>query len=360
MAIDLETGGITSSTLSIDETRLEQTGNAFKEGDETISKLFSANGFSMLNSALTSSLYGIDIFGTGSPAQMLQEQYGLVFFTRPMLNLSHDNVTSDPTLSHMLNTNTLSIGRYVRAMLDPMAGWECPLVDPTNVFIPLLSNTVETLSGWQDPILDTYQSQSGLMKESWSMGDSSNKVYQIMPLSATFRNTRGNIITYLFHVWQTYISLVYSGVIDPYPEMIRYRTIDYQTRIYRLTLDNTRTYVQEISACGAAFPLVNNAGVRANFNRSTPINAEGDMYSQTWQAQGAFYFDPRMIQSFNTASSVMKTGFKDDATRLKNYRLLTPAEYKLFTYRCFPQINLTTARLEWWVSLTTYKQIMGA
>ena len=201
---------IKQNSLDINTDRFGQTGNVFQKNDQTISKLFSGNGYSQIDSALTSTLYGVDIFGTGSPAQQTHEQFGLTFFTRPMLNLSYDNIIMDRTLTPMLSKEPLSIGRYVRAMLDPLGNWECPLVDATNVFMPLLSNTVESLAGWQDPIIDTYQSTAGLKKESWSIADSSNKVYGIMSLSSSFRNTRGNILGYLFHVWQTERALEYE------------------------------------------------------------------------------------------------------------------------------------------------------
>lgn len=53
----------------------------------------------------------------------------------------------------------------------------------------------------------------------------------------------------------------------------------------------------------AAFLLANNAGARGNFNRATPLNQEVDTYSQTWQAMGAFYYDPAMMYAFNRAMS---------------------------------------------------------
>lgn len=367
---DIDSGyGINKDSLDIDAARFAQTGNIFQASDETLARLYSRNGaFAYLDSALTSTLYGIDIFGTGSPAQQLHEQFGLIFFTRPMLNLSYDNITRDRTLTPLLTKESSSIGRYVKAILDPLGprlngnqGYDCPLVDPTNPFIPLLSNTVESLSGWQDPILDVFQSAAGLKKESWSVGDSSNKVYGTFQLSSSFRNTRGNILGYLFHVWQTYISLQYEGIIDPYPVFIRKFTIDYQSRIYRLVLDQTRTFVQEIIANGACFPLANNAGSRGNYNRATPVNQEQDTYSQTWQSMGAFYYDPGMMYDFNTISTMLKPGFNDSIeSRNQNYRRLYPREYKLFTYQCFPRIHPTSARLEWWVPMSVYTATLGA
>lgn len=349
---------VDSSKVNIDDERVSTTGSIFASGDTTVDQITSSNGYSRLTSSLSATMYGLDIFNTGSPAQQTHEQYGLTFFTRPMLNLSYDNITAVRDFSPMATQETASIAAYVRAMLDPYGGWDSDLVDPTNSFMPLLSNTLETLSGWQDPILDTYHSNPGLKKESWSIGDSSTRVYQVFQLSSSHRNVRGNALGYLFHVWQTYIGLVYEGVIDPYPEMSIHNTIDYQSRVYRLILDQTRTRVQEIVCCGATFPLANNAGSRADFNRATPLNTNVDTYSQTWQTMGAFYYDPAVMYDFNKASGLLKAGFNNDSTRVQKYRILWPSEYRLFSYLATPRINPQTAVLEWWVSNEVYKRLL--
>ena len=358
MASD-DSNDIKSILLNMSKDRYSETGSVFLPGDQTISKLYSANGLSLIDSAMTSTLYGLDIFGSATPAQMLQEQYGLTFYTRPMLNLSQDNILADPTFNHMGAKEGMSIGKYVRTMLDPMGDHGSLLVDNTNAFIPLLSNTLESLSGWQDPMLSTYQAPSGRLKESWSIGDSSNKVYGVYQLSSTHRNTRGNVLAYMFHVWQTWIASVYEGIMSPYPEFIRYNAVDYQTRIYRLTLDQTRTFVLEISACGAAFPLANPSGLRANYNRSSVANTEGDMLNQTWEAAGAFYFDPRIIQAFNEASTYFKPTWTPDIKANKDYVLLKSSEYRLFTYRAFPYIDTETSILQWWVPKAEYQRVLG-
>lgn len=368
MAVNNDNPSTVSSSVNtvpdgrnMDTDRLLSTGKIFSTDDQTLNLITRGAGFSEFGSALTSSLYGIDIQGTGTPAQQVQEQHGLVFFTRPLLNLSYYNLQADRVLMPMRTKRPNSVAAYVRAMLDPIGRHTCPLVDNDNPFIPILSNTIETLTGFQDPILDTYTSASNKERGQWSIGDSSNKVYGTYELSSSFRNIRGSFLFYLFHVWQTYISRAYAGKVDPYPEFIVKNVIDYQTRIYRLILDPTRTFVEDV-VCGiASFPLVSPVGVRANLNRAEPMNNEIDMISQSWRTMGARYFDELNRVEFNRLPSLLNPAFSNDIEiRKRNYRRLWPVELKTFSYMAYPQINAKTSRLEWWVSKANHRAILGS
>lgn len=343
-----------------DEATLLELGRSAPLQNEAQTDIYRSNGFGRYTSALTSSLYGLDIAGNHTPAPLPLEQYGLVFFTRPMMNLSYDNITAERTFSPMLTKDRTSVAAYVQATLDPLGNWNCPLVDPHNAFIPLLSNTLQSLAGWQDPVLDTYTSASGMHRQQYSLGDSAVKVHGVYPLSATFRNVRGNALGYLFHVWNYYISLSYEGICDPITAFMRHNIIDYQTRIYKLTLDPSRQYVEEIVSCYAAFPLNNPAGIRGNVNAGEVLNKDIDVMSQTFQAVGATYYDPVSIYEFNTASTCLSKNFRDPALRSKTMRRLWPSEYKAFAYRAYPFIDPESAMLQWWVTNETHREIMGA
>lgn len=345
----------------INPDRLASTGNIFNN-DTTLNNILIRNGFSQYQNALSSTLYGLDIQGAGTPAPTTQETFGLTFFTRPMLNLSYYNLRADRTLAIMDNDNPYTVARYVKSILDPIGNDEtnmCPLVDPLNPFIPILSNNLNSLAGWRDPITDYYQSPAGLKKEQWAMVDSTNKVFGTYELSATFRNVRGNFLYYLFHVWQTYMSLVYEGVIDPYPHFVVKNTIDYQTRIWRLILDPTKTYVEEIISCNNAFPLSNPLGIRANKSENEHINREIDTINLSFLCQGANYFDPLQMYEFNNTVYALNPLFAKKASRKKYFRMLNPAEYKIFSYRAYPRINTRTARLEWWVTKAMHQTLLG-
>ena len=357
--ITVESTNLSETESSVDQ-RIISTGSAFESTDTTIDNITRNLGFSQFASALTASMYGVDITGTGTPAQQMSDQYGLTFFTRPLLNLSYYNLKAYPDFTPMMQDNPKHIGSYVRAMLDPIGHHRCDLVDNNNPFIPILSNTLESFSGWPDPVVDTYTSPANKMRGEWSMIDSSNRVYRTYDLSATHRNLRGGALLYMFHVWQTYMSGVFSGELNPYPIMIRKNVIDYQSRAYRLVLDPSRVFVEDVIVCHAMFPLINPLGRRADFNRSEPMNKDLDLINQTWRAQGARYFNPISFAEFNKISEIFNPSFGDASLRKSNYRRLWPDEWRVFNYMAIPRINEKTSRLEWWVSNAQHQAIMGS
>lgn len=356
---------IKNSDLKFEEDSFDSTGYLF-ENTKLSSRLFSESGLAPLDSALSATMRGLDIYNTNTGAQQTHEQHGLVFFTRPMLNLSYHNTSVNPTLTPLLTKEKMSIGAYVRDMLDPLncisngGTFNCPLVDHENAFIPLMSNTLETLSGFQDPMVQTWTGAAGMKRQSYTLVDSTNDVFEPVDLSTTFRSVRGNILGYLFHVWQTYIGDSYAGKMVPHPVMLKNNCVDYGTRIYSLVLDQTRNYVQEISCTGMSFPLTNPAGARANYNRAEVLNREVDTLNQTFRSMGLFYYHPGYMYDFNETTGLLRPYFNDAGQRDKYYRVLWPREYKLFSYTAFPRINPRTARLEWWISREKYKQIMGS
>lgn len=350
---------VTTKSSSDSTQQLLETGSVFTPSDSTLDDIVRGNGFGALSQALTSSLYGIDLTGKGSPAQAARENYGLTFFVRPLLNLSHYNLKADRSLSIMANKNKTSVGAYVRSILDPIGGHLCPLVNYRSAFIPILSNTCESISGWQDPIISTFQSHEGKLGSQYSLVNSTNKVYKVFQLSSSFRNLRGNVLPYLFYVWQTYMGLLAYGKVERYPEFVAKNVIDYQTRIYRLILDPTRQFVEEVIAPHACFPLQSTAGSRGNYNRSENYNGEFDMIPQTWECQGVRYYDPLNFKEFNQVSEVFDPRF-EAATREQYFRRLWPVEYKLFNYWAVPRIDEKTSRLEWWVTKDKHREILGA
>ena len=114
---------------------------------------------------------GINHSGYGSRLPANNEQYGLTFFTRPELNLSYDNIISQRKTQPLATTDRNSIHYAIRAMLDPTGhrdevnGYETPMVDPDSPFLPILTNTLTSISGWPDTVLDTYSTAEGRIRE---------------------------------------------------------------------------------------------------------------------------------------------------------------------------------------------------
>lgn len=356
-----------------------------------------SSGMGDMYAAMQDSFYGINHRGTGNPLQNSAEQYGLTFFTRPMLNLTYHNALADRRLHPYLSEDRNSIKRAIRAILDPRGNRgefsgigmdiqpgdtdtgdgpqviDSKLIDPRCPFIPLLTNNLISLSGWPDVSVETYTSTPGLMNESWGMVDGPSKNYSSFDLTANFKNVAGDPITLFFHAWITYMTQVYAGTLVPYPDMILYNEIDYMTRIYRFTLDPTRTYVQKIFATGASFPTANPLGAAANFNSDRPISEENAQISIPFKCFGAEYndpvtvmefnrivqvYDPLMITPIDVIDNIIANVQLNDVTPLGVlqgvYEKIPPELKKQMNYRGKPRINPLTMEFELYAPVTDF------
>jgi len=325
--------------------------------------------------AIYDSIYGININGRGAPIALNTENHGFTFFTRPDLNLSYDNLQVDRVMSTLLLSDQASslingqnsIQRIIRSYLDPRAHRSpeakvpCAAVDPLNPFMPLLSNNLVTLTGWPDFTLGTHTSQPGLYREAYSYVDDVPYSYDSYDLQATFRNVTGDPITWALLLWGWYQGLVYEGRLMPYPENVLYNVIDYNTRVYRLVTDVSRTYVTRIFACGASFPITAPIGRHADFTgdgSESPFQTVNDQITFTFRAMGFTYYDHILIYEFNTcvsdANPSMRDGVRDEGANSPMVKL-QPWERNYFNYKSYPRINPASMELEWWVPRAFYE-----
>lgn len=348
--------------------------------EENLDKLTRASPHGQISSALGDSFYGLNHRQQPGAIQINKDFYGLTFFTRPAMNLTTENLRAIRQLAPLLTSESKSIQRIIRCLLDPELGREgtgidSPFVDNDQAFIPILTNNLLSISGWPDVIAPFHTSQEGVYKEAFSLVDGLTVNYSTYDITANFRNMPGDPITLMFFVWCHYMSLVYRGDMVPYPDFIIQNEIDYQTRIYRLVLDSTKTRVQKIGACGAAFPTNAPMGAAFNFEHDRPINASNDQISIHFQCMGAQYQDDILIYEFNRVVGLFNRGlssekFVDAYSRDTDGQLVTTStnrEFKkvpmdalvIFNNRGYPRINPATYELEWWVSNDDYEQRIG-
>ena len=216
----------------------------------------------------------------------------------------------------------------------------------------MLTNNLLSISGWPDVDVDTYTSQEGLAKESWTMVDDIPRNYGTFSLTANFRNIIGDPISALFFAWTHYAMAVSRGELVPYPDMIVENEIDYMTRIYRLVLDPTRTYVQKIANCGAAFPTAVPMGAAFNYSTDSPLANDNEQLSIPFQCMGVEYNDPISIQEFNATVTLFNPQM-GDKTRHQLFKKLSKSELTIFNYNGYPRIAEDN-ELEWWVPNDTY------
>lgn len=336
-----------------------QTGSYFGSTLEYQDNLVRNSGRGGISTAISSSLYGFNHQQMGIQLTKNKEQYGYVFFTRPRLRLSYDNLKMNRVFKLLDNKDDYSVYRWVRAVLDPKhrnGRVASPLVDDKNAFIPLLSNALVNLSGWPEITVDTYSSSEGLRKEQWAMADGFAKHYGLFNINCEFENMVNNYIPELFWYWTQYEMLVHEGLFAPHMESILENEIDYQTRIYRLVMDQTRTFVIDIAATGIAFPTSPAQAGRYDWNRDEVFNKANDSIQIPFQCMGACYKDPILMSEFNMTVQAFNLGMNDNV-RPKLYKLLSPNEALLYNHFGYPRINLDTGRLEWWVENSDYAAI---
>ena len=131
-----------------------------------------------LSKAATNAFWGFNHRNVGSQVKPNSDNHGLTFFTRPRLNLSYDNISGVRNFSPLLTGDENALPRAIRCILDPVSHrgidnsqirglhtpLSCPIVDPDNAFIPLLSNLLISISGWNDSVMDTHTSPNRLAK----------------------------------------------------------------------------------------------------------------------------------------------------------------------------------------------------
>ena len=337
-----------------------------REFEQAIRDVNISSGNGDLQTAMQNLFYGINQRATGTAIAANSDHYGLTFFTRPRLNLSYHNVLADPRLETILTEDKYSLARAIRAMLDPENNVghygnpvRSPLIDPKQAFMPMFSDLLLSLSGFPDQVIDSFTSDEGAYKEVYGFVDTVPRDFSTFDLTATFKNIAGDPITLALNVWLNYARNVYNGTMVPYPDSIYYNEVDYNTRIYRMTLDPSRTFVQKICCTGASYPTTDPIGSCFNFNMEQPTNEDNAQLPVQFKSFGIYYNDPRVIHWFNRVVADfnydMSYSVPGDpsspirgAARGTYQKAERVIERNKSNYRAYPHINVATMELEWW------------
>lgn len=321
-----------------------------------------------MSRAITDNLYGINHRQIPGAIPINKDQYGLTLFTRPQLNFTTSNLRNVRLMIPLLSADDMSYQRAIRTLLDPrlMSGYaesssgaakiSCPIVDPEQAFIPLLTNNLLGISGWPDINVPTHSTPEGVYKESHTIVDGVTVNFNSYDITATFRNSRGDPITSMFFYWAHYMSNVFEGQLLPYPDMIIRNEIDYNTRIYRLVLDSSKKYVQRIAACGAAIPGAVPIGSMFDYSSEKPYNDVNAQISIPFKCMGAIYNDDILVWAFNKTVVTFNPSMSDE--HRNNEMVKIPGEYlELFNNRGYARINSEAGyELEWWIRKSLFEQ----
>lgn len=335
--------------------------------DISVDDLSQDNAIGSLSNAMTNNVFGFNHLQTPSAIPMNKDHFGFTFFTRPQLNMRTQNLRNNRLFNPLLTNASRSYQRAIRCMLDPRimehydddeTGLKCEIFDNKQAFFPILTNHLDTISGWPDITIPSFTSKAGIYREEYSMVDGVALPYNTYDLTATFRNSRGSPILNLFYYWSIYQSLVFEGRLMPYPDMIVRKEIDYNTRIYRLVLDQSKRFVQNISAIGAGFPLAVPIGGTFDYSNEKPYNDANAQISIPIRCMGAIYNDSILIDAFNKTAIAFNRELKD--TKRSSTHVKIPYQLQeIFNHRGYPYINTETYELEWWVPNDVYSAVIA-
>jgi len=327
---------------------------------QAVDNISSHGSIGSTTSGPAKAFFGINHRQTPGVVPMNKDQIGYTFFTRPLMNMTDENLRADRRLALLLNKNNTSFEKYMRCAFDlkiARSRADCPIFDNYQAFIPILSNFIESSSGWPDAMGMVYQSPEGQYKESFSFYDGPLNLNGTYDINCTFRNILGDPITDLFYYWILYGALQFEDRIVSYPTMWWENEIDYMTRIYRVIMDQEKRKVRGILSADAAYPLNAPLGQRGNFERGTPFNRENDLINITFRTNGLTYNDPILFDEFNAVVCMFNPAMKEDK-REQIFRKIPPWALTLFNFSGYPRINTETAELEWWIEKAFFYSII--
>jgi len=346
------------------------------------------SGLGDVNTTFANVFRGFNHRGGGTNMPDNKDNQGYTFFTRPRLNLTQDNAYISRKLRPYLTDDENSFMRAIRVYLDPVSqrGRDCnylrgelhkrnhsslinmsddqrvdsPLVDMRSPFIHILGEALLSLTGWPDETLDVYTSDPGMMKESWSMVDTYIDNYESGDLTATFRNIKGDVISFLMRAWMEYTGRVLSGEMVPYLDSMMEFEIDYQTRIWRIVTDVSGRKLTKIGSAVAGIPTANPIGQSMNFDKSRPYSEDTKEISVPFKCSGFEVNDPILVEEFNDTIYMFNPDIENAVINGVRTRY-TPVEYKYldyFTFELVMTIDENTWNLLWWAETSYYESIM--
>ena len=324
------------------------------------------------NINLLENLRGFNHLGVRPFMPKNKDGKGLVFFTRPQLNLSLANLQSNRKFIGLLNEQDASVVKYVRCMLDPrlIGGYKIgnnvkteiadTYLNNQHAFIPLLTNNLLTATGWPDIQVPSYTGRpDGLYGQNHSMVDGVVDIMGQVTINASFRTSAGHPITNMMAFWAKYMAAVFEGKLSPYPDFIIENELDYNTRMFRLVFDSTNRFLTNIGSTGPGFPEAVGIGRLFDFNSEETYNDTGDEVDFSFKFHGVEYNDPILIYEFNKAVNTFKPGMLlpgDDKTLMK-----IPHNLKqYFNYEGYPHINFTTGEYELFIEKAIVEKMFGS
>ena len=295
------------------------------------------------------------------------DSQGLVFFTKPCMNLSYDNVILHRKMRNLADPRLDSMGNYIRCILNPPGFDErgdkirSTINNDKLAFLPI-GNFLLSMSDPPDYVGNVYTTREGWGGEQVSIFESRPLINKAYDLSLTFANMDGDLINSIFSRWIEYQARVYEGSMLPFPIFIANNMKDYETRAYRIILDQSGKYIRRIYAPTAMFPYSDPEGAGMGYERNDIFNTKSDEIQITFNAQGAQFNDPILLYEFNKIVEKFHPDLnptkRTSVIKIEGELLNGLDKKQLLNFYTYPYINVDTMELEWWADTDKYNYIM--
>lgn len=326
---------------------------------EYLDYAFRENGGPGYQSALVNMLRGIRILGPGNQlAPIPDDTIGLAFVSRPMLNLSDENVVKHPQLAPLYKPQKNTLMAYIKGLLDPVWGRGnsglSDILDPLYPWIPPCSNFLKVSSGFPDLQLTMGKSTPGFRKEVYQYVNSVLKVNYDYDLRQSYHTSKPHVLPYMFEAWVHYIEAVKLGDegMEPYPSALIENYIDYDCRIYHMILNKDMRSIEWLFCSGSSVPTTFPSGAFSTIDRTqNSLRGQGqDELEINFSSVGFRFGNIQIADMFNRTTVKFNPGLLP-AVREQNYRKLSMSEYFAGGYEVYPWINIDTMQLEYWSRL---------
>jgi len=316
----------------------------------------SENGGPGYISPMVNQLRGIRVLGPGNQmAPIPDDNIGLMFMSRPLLNLEDDNVRKHPQLLSLYAPPPNTIQHYVKGILDPIWGRAnsggSEVLDPLVAWIPILTNALKVSSGFPDIGLNTSVSEPGIRKEVTRRVDGILKVNYDFDMRMSWYPTKPNIIPFLFDVWNHYIEgvkLADEGM-QPRDEPLVQNYRDYDCRVYHVILNKDWRSIEGIFMNGYSWPNSYPSGAFSVIDRTQgTLRGQGqDDIEINFPSVGMRYNNIRVADQFNRTTIYFNPNMHP-SVREQHYYKLPLSEYFEGNYTAYPWIDINNMVMEYW------------
>lgn len=266
--------------------------------------IFESSGAGSFSEMFKDFFVNVDRFGY-KPLPGNSEHSGLTFITRPRLNLTSMSLKQNRVFAPIDTTDTSGIPFAIRCLLDTKfcsdnfdLSCQSPLVNPYNPFFIPLTNSLASITGFPDPVIQTATTEGGFHGENQSFAIGSDRLGGTYDLTLNFNDIQNSPIRAIFQFWLTCIDCLTKGEMVAYPDDIDEQRLNYTVSIYRFLLDPTKRRITGYAKATGCFPKSMPLGAMFNFDDKSVFNEAGGKFSVPFVTNKIEYNDYGILLDF--------------------------------------------------------------